>query len=154
MTAFLIVLILMALFVAYNFNIAKDTREPYLRKGKNIFALRVLGEVGDVPDHTRFIHNGTPHQNPAVREIFGVQWFSLFPFPILKQESFYPLTQNGKYVDFNGIRQNIRKSKLRKNQIVELTVMPKWAVKKAIATENATQLAKGVSRRKLKKRGL
>ncbi|MCB0129067.1 MAG: hypothetical protein KDE58_42670, partial [Caldilineaceae bacterium] len=83
-----------------------DSREPYLRDAAGgVLALYVAGPVGDVPAHERFIHDGTAHQNPAVREYTGLRWFLLFPFLEERQERFYPLTDNGNPIDLDALQQ-------------------------------------------------
>lgn len=46
---------------------AADNREPYLRdRNGNALALLCVGPNGDVPNHEGIVHDGTPHQNPAI----------------------------------------------------------------------------------------
>jgi hypothetical protein len=130
-----------------------DNREPYVRDddGK-VWALRVAGPVGDVPNHEAFIHDGTPHQNPAVREYSGwCRILFLFPFPDPREERYYPITDNGNGVNLRAIAQRVNSARLRRRQEVELTTMPRWAEKAAINRENAEQRGRGVTR--LEKRG-
>lgn len=72
-------LVLLLLFLHWLNNAVQpdDSREPYVRDDDgNVWALRVAGPVDDVPNHESFIHDGTPHQNPAVREwlMWGNRW--------------------------------------------------------------------------------
>ena len=67
----LLLLLILLLFAflnwLHNLTTPDDNREPYLRdEFGNVWALYVAGPVGDVPNHEAFIHDGTPHQNPAV----------------------------------------------------------------------------------------
>jgi hypothetical protein len=153
----LIILVFLTIFCLTIFSLlssfgrAQDNREPYVRAGRDVLALRVVGEVGDVPDHTRYIHDGTPHQNPAVRTVYGLKWFV---FLIIKEERYYPITDNGGTIDYIRIRERINAYKLYNHQEAELTTMPPWALKQAIQRENATQLGRGVPVGRLIKKGL
>lgn len=138
-----------------NLGVPDDNREPYLREPSGaVLALYVAGPVGDVPTHERFIHDGTAHQNPAVRSYTGTRWILLFPFPEEREERYYPLTNNGNSVDLNALRQRIAQVPLRRAQKVELVTMPRWAEREAIRREHGEQLSRGVPGNKVRKRGL
>lgn len=132
----------------------EDNREPYVRDATGaVMALYVAGPVADVPNHESYIHDGTAHQNPAVREYTGVYWFIL-PWPEDRQERYYPLTDNGPGVDLVAIQKRIDRARLRRGQVVELVAMPRWAEKMAIRREHGEQLGRGVPSNKLHRRGL
>jgi hypothetical protein len=62
-----------------------DNREPYLRDNRgHIWALK----VAEGTPHEDFIHDGTAHQNPAVRE--EGRWWFIFHYTV--EVSYYPLT--------------------------------------------------------------
>ncbi|MEZ4865318.1 MAG: hypothetical protein R3C14_28675 [Caldilineaceae bacterium] len=129
-----------------------DNREPYLRDDAGqVWALYVAGPVGDVPSHERFIHDGTPHQNPAVRDYVGTRWVLIFPFPEERQERYYPITVNGPAIDLGAIQRRIDGARLRRGQVVELVTMPRWAERMAIRREDGEQLGRGVPSGKLER---
>ncbi len=148
----LVILLVLVMVAMDNATSTPDNREPYVRDERgNVWALRVAGPAGDVPNHESFIHDGTPHQNPAVREWTGTVWFLIFPFAEERQERYYPITDNGNGIDWRGIERRVNGARLRRHQEVELVVMPRWAEKAAIRRENGEQLGRGVTR--LEKRG-
>ena len=79
-----------------------DNREPYLRDSKGqVWAIK----VGDGTSHEEFIHHGTPHQNPAVREETRVR---LWIFPYIVAVSYYPLTSAGRILpDLDAIQARV-----------------------------------------------
>lgn len=158
MELILFVLLVLGLMVLLNalstIGTPNDNRESYARDGQGrVWALYVAGPVGDVPNHERFIHDGTPHQNPAVNSYTALSWFLIFPFPEECEERWYPITNNGTPVNPDAIRQRIHQVQLRRRQTVELTTMPRWAEKQAIRREHGEQLQRGVPAGKLHKRG-
>ena len=157
MEIILLVLIVAILVMLANMMTAApdDNREPYVRdEGGGALALRVAGPVDDVPQHESFIHDGTAHQNPAVRDYRSIRWFLLFPFSEACQERYYPITDNGQVIDLTAIARRVDRARLRRGQVVELVPMPAWAEREAIRREHGAQLDRGVPSGKLRKRGL
>jgi len=158
MELIVLMLVVLGLMILLNWlsNIATpdDNREPYARDGQGrVWALYVAGPVGEVPNHENFIHDGTPHQNPAVNSYTAFRWFLIFPFPEEREERWYPVTNNGIPVNLDAIQQRIQQTRLGRRQTVELTTMPQWAEKQAIRREHGEQLQRGVPAGKLHKRG-
>ena len=120
-----------------------DNREPYLRDSKGqVWALK----VGDGTSHEEFIHDGTPHQNPAVREETRVR---LWIFPYSVQVSYYPITVNGRILpDLEAIQARVDEGK-RKGRDVELVTLSAALEKEVIKRENGAQLDRDVPSGKL-----
>ena len=154
----LCVLVVLFLIIANwldNLGTPDDNREPYVRDEQGrIWALYVSGPVNDVPDHERFIHDGTPHQNPAVHSYMAIRWFFILPFPEEREERWYPITDNGIPVNLDTIQQRISQARLGRGQEVELITMPQWAEKQTIRREHGEQLGRGVPANKLRKKRL
>jgi len=115
-----------------------DSREPYLRDAKGrVWALK----VGEGESHENYIHDGTPHQNPAVR--YETRWRLLF-FPYEIQVSYYPITINGRLLpDLDAIQARVDEGQ-RRGRDVELVTLDKNLERDVIRRENGTQLGRDV----------
>jgi hypothetical protein len=150
-----LLVLLLVIFLNWlnNLTTPGDNREPYLRdESGKVWALYVAGPVGDVPNHEAYIHDGTPHQNPAVNTYIGVHWFLIIPFSEEREERWYPITNNGVMFNLEAIQQRISQARLRCGQAIELVTMSRWAERQAIHRENGEQLQRGVPSGKLRKR--
>jgi hypothetical protein len=116
-----------------------DTREPYLRdRSGRVFALK----VGPGVSHEDYIHDGTPHQNPAVLE--EGRWF-LFLFYYTVEVSYYPITINGRMLpDLEGIQARVDAGR-RRGQDVDLVTLDTSIERQVIQRENGAQLERNVA---------
>ncbi len=114
-----------------------DSREPYLRDRQgHVWALL----VGPGVNHEQFIHDGTPHQNPAVRE--ETRWFFIFPYSV--EVSYYPITINGRVLpDLEGIQARVDEGR-RRGKDVQLVTLDARLEREVIKRENGTQLGRDV----------
>jgi hypothetical protein len=124
---------------------AEDDREPYLRNSKGkIWALVVEDDV----DHEAFIHDGTPHQNPAVREESRG-----FFFPKTIEIRYYPLTvPKIGGVDFESIRQKVNRAAERGVPVALVTLDDPNLERDVIRRETSQQMDRDVPRSKMKER--
>jgi hypothetical protein len=120
-----------------------DNREPYMRDaGGQVWALK----VGDGTSHEEFIHDGTPHQNPAVRE--ETRW-RLWIFPYSLEVSYYPITVSGRnQVNLEAIQARVDDGR-RRGRDVELVTLDARLEREVIKRENGTQLDRDVPGAKL-----
>ncbi len=140
--AVLVVVLIFSLLTAPG-STQTDNREPYMRDGRGlVWALK----VGDGTSHEEFIHEGTPHQNPAVREETRVR---LWIFPYSVQVSYYPITINGRMLpDLEAIRARVDEGQ-RRGRDVELVTLDAKLEREVIKRENGTQLDRDVPSGKL-----
>ena len=84
-----------------------DSREPYARDARGrVWALK----VGEGVSHEEYIHDGTPHQNPAVRT--ETRWWFIFSYSV--DVSYYPITINGRLLpDLEGIQERVDEGRRR-----------------------------------------
>ncbi len=115
-----------------------DSREPYMRDGKgHVWAIK----VGEGTSHEEFIHDGTPHQNPAMR--YETRW-RLLIFPYDVEVSYYPITINGRILpDLDAIQARVDEGQ-RKGRDVELVTLDAKLEREVIRRENGTQLDRDV----------
>ena len=115
-----------------------DNREPYMRDSKGqVWAIK----VGDGTSHTEFIHDGTSHQNPAVKQ--ETRW-RLWIFPYEVEVSYYPLTIAGRMLpDLDALQASVDEGK-RKGRDVALVTLSAALEKEVIKRENGTQLDRDV----------
>lgn len=152
--ALMVLLLLILQNWLHNLTTPDDNREPYLRdEFGNVWALYVAGPVDNLPNHETYIHDGTPHQNPAVNTYTGIRWILLLPFPEEREERWYPLTQNGTTINLKAIQKRINQAKLHHRQEVTIVTMSRWPERQVIRRENGQQLQRGVPSGKLQKRG-
>ena len=103
-------------------------------------------KVGDGTSHTEFIHDGTPHQNPAVKQ--ETRW-RLWIFPYEVEVSYYPLTIAGRLLpDLEAIQARVDEGK-RKGRDVELVTLDARLEREVIKRENGAQLDRDVPSGKL-----
>jgi hypothetical protein len=114
-----------------------DSREPYLRdKHGHVWALK----VAEGTPHEDYIHDGTPHQNPAVRE--ETRWWFIFPYSI--EVSYYPITINGRVLpDLEAIQERVDSARGR-GKDVDLVTLDASLEKEVIKRENGAQLQREV----------
>lgn len=134
---FLLAIVLLA-YLSSGSGKPSDTREPYLRdRSGNVFALK----VGPGVNHEQFIHDGTPHQNPAVRD--EGRWFC-FLFYYTVEVSYYPITINGRILpDIEGIQARVDEGR-RRGKDVELVTLSPELERQVILRENGEQLGRDV----------
>lgn len=143
--AVLVLVLVFSLLVAPGTKQA-DNREPYARDAKGqVWALK----VGDGEPHERYIHDGTPHQNPAVREETRVR---LWIFPYTVEVSYYPITVSSRGLpDIEAIQARVDEGK-RRGRDVALVALSAKLEKEVIRRENGTQLDRDVPSGKLQYR--
>lgn len=139
LTVLIIVLVLILLLTLCSGNGAKpvDNREPYLRDSSGqVWALL----VGPGVNHEQYIHDGTPHQNPAVRE----EWRWVFIFPYTVEVSYYPITINGQVLpDIQAIQARVDDGR-RRGKDVQLVTLDASLEREVIRRENGEQLGREV----------
>ncbi len=119
-----------------------DNREPYLRdRHGHVWALC----VGPGATHEDYIHDGTPHQNPAVRE--EGRWWFIFHYTV--EVSYYPITINGRMLpDLESLQARVDAAR-RKGRDVQLITLDASLEKEVIRRENGEQLGREVPAGKL-----
>jgi hypothetical protein len=143
-----IVLLVIVVVIVFSLLVARgtkqtDNREPYMRDAQGaVWALK----VGEGTSHEEFIHDGTPHQNPAVRE--ETRW-RLWIFPYSLEVSYYPITMNGRVLpDLTSIQARVDEGR-RRGRDVELVTLSAKLEREVIKRENGTQLGRDVPSGKL-----
>lgn len=119
-----------------------DDREEYVRDADGrILALR----VGEGSSHEDYIHDGTPHQNPAMRtEMRG--WFI---FARSVEVSYYPFTDNGHGApDLDKIRRRVDEGQ-RRGEDVDLVALDDELEREVVRRENGQQMVRDVPPSKL-----
>lgn len=125
-----------------------DNREPMMRdKDGNAIMLKVTGDIdeiggidyADTPNHEDYVHDGTPHRNPVVRERGG--FLGLFR----RQERYYPLTTSpdGREADLEAIRRQAEATAMRKGQKIEIVSVNRRIERQAERVEDQTQRDRG-----------
>ncbi len=135
---FVLFLVLVLSFAAGQAAKPTDNREPYLRDNAgHVWAL----VVGPDTTHEDYIHDGTPHQNPAVRSEW--RWFLLFPYEV--EVSYYPITINGRMLpDLDAIQTRVDEARKR-GKDVQLCTLDAGLEREVIRRENGEQLGRDVS---------
>ena len=138
---FLVVCIVLVL-LSGNGGHPTDNREPYARDRRgHVWALK----VAEGTPHEDYIHDGTPHQNPAVRE--ETRWWFIFAYQV--SVSYYPITINGPVMpDLDAIQERVDAAR-RKGKDVELVTLDATLEREVIKRENGAQLDREVPTGKL-----
>ena len=115
-----------------------DNREPYARDSRGqIWALK----VGAGTPHEDYIHDGTPHQNPAMTT--ETRWWFIFSYTV--DVSYYPITINGRMLpDLEGIQARVDDGR-RNGRDVDLVTLTPALEREVIKRENGAQLGRDVS---------
>ncbi len=137
----LVILIILAL-ASGNGGKPADSREPYLRdRNGHVWALC----IGPGTTHEDYIHDGTPHQNPAVRE--EGRWWFIFHYTV--EVSYYPITINGRMLpDLEGIQARVDAARAQSKD-VDLVTLDAALEREVIRRENGAQLGRHVPAGKL-----
>jgi hypothetical protein len=116
----------------------EDNREPYLRdKAGHVYAI----QIGPGAAHEDYIHDGTPHQNPAVRE--EGRWWFVFHYTV--EVSYYPITINGRILpDLDAIEARVNAARA-KGVDVALVTLDAGLEREVIKRENGEQLGRDVA---------